>query len=125
MFYPRLHATYTAYIRNDAFLFVSDGDGIDDEPRGVLRDNIQFINKTFDPVTLYVKLKGVGVIDKVGEGEIIVPANGQSEGVFFVKLHESRLEGYKTRIDIIFTNSQGVELERKTNFLGPATSTKK
>jgi cytochrome c oxidase accessory protein FixG len=87
--------------------------------------NIQFINKTFDPITLNVSLKGEGEIDKVGEGEIIVPANGQSQGVFFVKLHESRLEGYKTQIDLIFTNSEGVERERKTNFLGPATSIKK
>jgi cytochrome c oxidase accessory protein FixG len=87
--------------------------------------NIQFINKTFDPVTLNVSMKGEGQIERVGEGEIIVPANGQSEGVFFVKIHESRLEGYKTRIDLIFKNSKGEELERKTNFLGPATKIKK
>ena len=54
-----------------------------------------------------------------------VSANGQSEGVFFVKLHESNLEGYKTQVEIIFTNSEGVELRRETNFLGPATSIKK
>jgi len=70
-------------------------------------------------------LKGEGEIERVGEGEIVVPPNGQSEGIFFVKLHESRLEGYKTRIDLIFENSVGEELERKTNFLGPATKIKK
>ena len=85
--------------------------------------NIQFINKTFDSVNLEVSLKGEGEISRVGDGEIIVPANGQADGVFFVKLHESRLEGYKTRIDLIFTNADGEELERKTNFLGPATIT--
>ena len=86
--------------------------------------NIQFINKTFDPVNLEVSLKGVGEISRVGEGAINVPANGQTQGVFFVKLDPANLEGYKTRIDLIFTKPDGTVIERKTNFLGPATSVK-
>jgi len=87
--------------------------------------NIQFINKTFDPVDLEVSIKGQGEISKVGGGEIIIPSNGMAEGVFFVKIHGSDLDGYKTRIDLIFQNSDGLIIERKTNFLGPATVVKK
>lgn len=83
--------------------------------------NIQFINKTFEPVTLEASIVGDGEITKVGDSEISIPANGQADGVFFVKLHQSRLEGYKTQIKLIFKNEEGLDIERKTNFLGPAT----
>ena len=86
--------------------------------------NIQFINKTFDPVNLEIELKGEGEISKVGDGNIEVPANGQAEGVFFVKLDPTRLEGYKTGIELIFTNDKGEQIVRRTNFLGPATVVK-
>ncbi len=43
MFWWDMKASYTAYIRDNAFTFINDGDGIADEPEGVLRDNIQFI----------------------------------------------------------------------------------
>ncbi len=43
MFYPTLFASYTSYVRSDDRLLVSDGDGLDDEPRTITSDNIQFI----------------------------------------------------------------------------------
>lgn len=44
MFYPDLTASYTSYVRNNSVAFLGDdGDGIADEPQGVLRDNIQFL----------------------------------------------------------------------------------
>jgi polyferredoxin len=86
--------------------------------------NIQFINKTFQQVDLKVELIGDGEISQVGGTDIVVPANGQASGTFFVRLHESRLEGYKTQIALVFTNSLGEEIQRKTNFLGPATVAK-
>ena len=87
--------------------------------------SIQFINKTFDPVKLEVSIKGEGLISRVGEGNIVVPANGQTEGIFFVKLDGDKLDGYKTSIDLVFSNTDGLVIERETNFLGPATSVKK
>ena len=87
--------------------------------------SIQFINKTFDTIQLDVSIEGEGVISRVGDGDIIVPANGQTDGVFFVKLDGSVLQGYKTQIDLVFSNSEGLVIERKTNFLGPATTVKK
>ena len=87
--------------------------------------SIQFINKTFDAISLEVSIKGEGVISRVGEGAIEVPANGQTDGVFFVKLDPSILQGYKTPIDLVFKNSNGLMIERETNFFGPATSVKK
>ena len=44
MFYPTLFASYTAYIRNNDLVFVDDGDGIEDDARGLLHDNIQFVS---------------------------------------------------------------------------------
>lgn len=43
MFYPTLFGSYTAFIRNNSVALINDGDGIDDEPSSILRDNIQFI----------------------------------------------------------------------------------
>jgi len=84
--------------------------------------NIQFINKTFKPISLEVTLKDKkGEITKVGEGEIVIQENEAIEGVFFVKMHESELDGYKTRFTLVFKNENGDMFEEKTNFLGPAT----
>ncbi len=88
--------------------------------------NIQFINKTFDPITLEIALKDeIGEITRVGGEDVIyVPENGSTEGVFFVKIHESKLTGYKTRIVVlVFMNGEVLD-EVKTNFLGPATVVK-
>ncbi|MFH1017003.1 MAG: hypothetical protein V1798_02330 [Pseudomonadota bacterium] len=44
MFYPTLDVTYTAYIRNNLLQFINDGDTSLDEPNGIVRDAIQFID---------------------------------------------------------------------------------
>jgi len=84
--------------------------------------NIQFINKTFKPISLEVSLKDKkGEITKVGEGKIVIQENESLEGVFFVKMHVSELDGYKTGFTLVFENENGDVIEEKTNFLGPAT----
>ncbi len=47
MFYPRFTASYTEYIRYDSLFFVNNGNGIVDEPEGLVRDDIQFIDAGF------------------------------------------------------------------------------
>ncbi|MCB0309173.1 MAG: PD40 domain-containing protein, partial [Bdellovibrionales bacterium] len=44
VFVPTLSTSYTSYIRTSTFKSFNDGDGIDDEPNSLLRDNIQFIS---------------------------------------------------------------------------------
>ena len=83
--------------------------------------NIQFVNKTFEPVNLELVLKNQaeGTIKKVGESALIVPPNEKTEGVFFVELPKKVLTGAKTKIILgIYQDDQLID-EIKTNFLGP------
>ncbi len=88
--------------------------------------SIQFINKTFDPVEVEVKLMGdTGNIAWVGNEPVIqVPSNGSADGIFFLKLPAEALDGYKTKIFIQILKDGEVLDELKTNFLGPATKAK-
>jgi hypothetical protein len=47
MFYPTFSASYNAFIRNSTLQFISDGDTVNDEPAGIVRDNIQFVQAGF------------------------------------------------------------------------------
>ncbi|WP_306416739.1 cytochrome c oxidase accessory protein CcoG [Fulvivirga maritima] len=49
--------------------------------------NIQFVNKTFEDMTLELKVEDEpdAEISKVGAGDQLVPSNGLSEGVYFYK----------------------------------------
>lgn len=83
--------------------------------------NIQFVNKTFDPINLQVTLKDQadGTIKKVGERALMVPPNEKTEGVFFVELPKEVLTGSKTKIVLgVYQDDQLID-EIKTNFLGP------
>jgi len=88
--------------------------------------SIQFINKTFDPIELNVDIKDEkGSINRVGgENTILVPVNQTVDGVFFVRLDENDLEGYKTQIIFRILRDGEVIDKIKTNFLGPATKSK-
>ncbi len=83
--------------------------------------NIQFVNKTFEPVNLELLLKGQaeGTIKKVGESALIVPPNEKTEGVFFVELPKKALTGAKTKIVLGVYQGDKLIDEVKTNFLGP------
>lgn len=83
--------------------------------------NIQFVNKTFDPINLQVLLKGQeeGTIKKVGERALVVPPNEKTEGVFFVELPKAALAGANTKITLSIYEDDILIDEIKTNFLGP------
>ena len=83
--------------------------------------NIQFVNKTFDPINLQVVLEDQtkGTIKKVGERALQVPPNEKTEGVFFVELPKEALTGANTKITLgIYQDEQLID-KIKTNFLGP------
>ena len=83
--------------------------------------NIQFVNKTFDPINLEVILEdqSEGTIKKVGERALLVPPNEKTEGVFFVELPKESLTGANTKITLgIYQDDLRID-QIKTNFLGP------
>lgn len=43
-FVPTLFASYTSFVRDSTFRVFDDGDGIADEPAGVVRDDIRFVS---------------------------------------------------------------------------------
>ena len=83
--------------------------------------NILFINKTFDPVTLEVKVRDMprAMITQVGQSVIQIGSNSTYEAVFFVSIPKEDLHDAKTPIIIdVFKDGKVVETT-KTNFLGP------
>lgn len=83
--------------------------------------NIQFINKTFDDINLELRLKEYegGVIRKVGETDLHLPASSNEEGVFFIELPKSSIQNAKTSLTIQLVAGEEILDEVKTNFLGP------
>lgn len=83
--------------------------------------NIQFVNKTFEEVKLDLKTEGVdgASIKKVGEGDLVIPANGTTQGVFFLEIPKESIEKAKTKVTIQLYNGDELIDEIKTNFLGP------
>jgi cytochrome c oxidase accessory protein FixG len=85
--------------------------------------NILFINKSFEPVELEVKVRGIpsAEIKQVGKSEIHLNANSTFEGVFFVTISPDDLQETKTPFIVdVYKNGELVE-SSETNFLGPFT----
>lgn len=83
--------------------------------------NIQFINKTTEPMELTLKvlnLEGT-TLEKVGGPEINVPAKGKLDAIFTFRIPEDQLTGAKTRVNLGLYNGDELIDEIKTNFLGP------
>ncbi len=83
--------------------------------------NIQFVNKTFEDITLEVRLKEFedGEINRVGGEVLSVPSNENLKGVFFIELPKASLTKTKTNLVIeVLVNNEVID-EVKTNFLGP------
>lgn len=83
--------------------------------------NIQFINKTTEPMQLNLRvlnLEGTS-LEKVGEPEINVPAKGKLDAIFTFRIPEDQLTGAKTRVELGLYRGDELIDEIKTNFLGP------
>jgi cytochrome c oxidase accessory protein FixG len=83
--------------------------------------NVLFVNKTFDPTTVQIRLKDLpgGEITIVGGDIMELRANSTKEHILFVNLPPEELQGAKT--PIVFEIIQnGIVIETSsTNFLGP------
>ena len=83
--------------------------------------NILFINKSFDPIELEVKVRNIptAIIQQVGKPGIKLGPNSTFEGIFFVTIPLANLHDPKTPIIIdVYQNGKVVETT-ETNFLGP------
>ena len=83
--------------------------------------NILFINKSFDPIELEVKVRNIptAIIQQVGKPGIKLGPNSTFEGIFFVTIPLANLHDPKTPIIIdVYQNGEVVETT-ETNFLGP------
>ena len=85
--------------------------------------NIQFVNKTYDDMTLEVRIENepTASISKVGGGDVTVPANGLAEGVYFIEMPAKKMNAPKINLRLgVYGNGELVETV-KTKFLGPVS----
>jgi cytochrome c oxidase accessory protein FixG len=83
--------------------------------------NIEFVNKTFEGITLEVKIESpeTMTLTKVGEQEIKIPAEGLQKNVFFLKMAENAITESKTPV-VLGIYRDGELLETiQTKFIGP------
>uniref|UniRef100_UPI00404B0650 cytochrome c oxidase accessory protein CcoG n=1 Tax=Fulvivirga sp. TaxID=1931237 RepID=UPI00404B0650 len=85
--------------------------------------NVQFINKTFEPteVSLRVLSLDQAEISKVGGGNLKIEANSLAEGVYFIKIPSENLKSAKTSVTVGVFNGEELVDEIDTKFLGPVT----
>ncbi|UII30458.1 cytochrome c oxidase accessory protein CcoG [Fulvivirga ulvae] len=86
--------------------------------------NVQFVNKTFEGITLELKVEDNPkvIISKVGEGKTHVPANGLAEGVYFITMPKGEIKSAKTTLTIgVYAEGNRID-KTTTKFLGPVTT---
>jgi len=83
--------------------------------------NIQFLNKTSEPMTLDITIKDFpsATIDKVGGGSIELPAKSKADGVYIIKIPADDLTDRKTKLKLEMRSGEELVDEMSTNFLGP------
>ncbi|MEQ8424768.1 MAG: 4Fe-4S dicluster domain-containing protein, partial [Cyclobacteriaceae bacterium] len=88
--------------------------------------NIEFVNKTFDDVSLEVKVESpdAASLIKIGEQEIVVPNEGILKGLFMIKLPEEDIKSMKMNVVLgIYQDGKKIETAN-ARFIGPIKSIK-
>lgn len=83
--------------------------------------SIEFVNKTFDDISLQVKVESPSqaTFMKIGDQNILVPKGGILKGMIMVKLPESAITSMKTVIELgVYQADEKVETV-KAKFIGP------
>lgn len=83
--------------------------------------NIQFVNKTFEPMHVDLKILDVpeAKISKVGEGNQLLEANSLSEGVYFIELPQELVTQSRMKLKVgVYVKGELIETA-STKFLGP------
>jgi cytochrome c oxidase accessory protein FixG len=87
--------------------------------------NITFVNKTFEDINLEVRIESPdkAKLEKVGEQSLVVPGEGLSKSVFFIKLSPGEIDEVKTNVVFgIYREGKLIETV-KSRFISPVTKT--
>jgi cytochrome c oxidase accessory protein FixG len=86
--------------------------------------NIEFVNKTFDPIELQLKVltpRGA-VLERVSGAEGPVPPNGLLKGMYLVKMNKEDITSARITVEIgLFEGTRFVE-SVNTKFIGPVSA---
>lgn len=88
--------------------------------------NIEFVNKTFDDVSLDVKVESpeTASLLKIGGPDILVPKEGKLKGLFMIKLPEDEIKSMKMNVVLgIYQDGKRIETAN-ARFIGPIKMTK-
>lgn len=88
--------------------------------------NIEFVNKTFDDVSLEMKVESPAAASllKIGDPQIVVPSEGILKGLFMIKLPEQEIKSMKMNVVLgIYQNGNRIETAN-ARFIGPIKSFK-
>jgi len=88
--------------------------------------NVEFVNKTFEDITLEVKADSPpeATLSKVGEQAVLVPAGEMLKGVYFIKIPADQVKAAKTVV-MVGVYKEGKRIEKvKVKFIGPVKSGK-
>lgn len=83
--------------------------------------NMRFLNKTFEPYSLEVKLENIatGKIEQVANNEIILGEGEMMEGVFKITIPRSAMKTGKNEVEIGIYRG-GIKIDEiETNFMSP------
>lgn len=83
--------------------------------------NVEFVNKTFDPLelTILVESPATATLQKADGKAILVPAEGFTKGVYFIRIPEADVTNARTVVVLgIYHNGKKVETV-KAKFIGP------
>jgi cytochrome c oxidase accessory protein FixG len=86
--------------------------------------NIEFVNKTFDPIELQLKVLAPrgAVLERVSGAEGPVPPNGLLKGMYLVKMNKEDITSARITVEIgLFEGTRLVE-SVKTKFIGPVSA---
>jgi cytochrome c oxidase accessory protein FixG len=86
--------------------------------------NVEFVNKSFDDISLELKVESPSnaVLEKVGEKSIKIPGEGLLKSVFFLKIDPSKITQPKTEV-VFGVYRDGRQIETiKSKFISPVTN---
>lgn len=89
--------------------------------------NIEFVNKTFDDVSLDLRVESpqAASLLKIGDPNIVVPKEGILKGLFMIKLPEEEIKAMKMNVVVgIYQDGKKIETAN-ARFIGPMRSFKK
>jgi cytochrome c oxidase accessory protein FixG len=88
--------------------------------------NVEFVNKTFEDITLEVKAESPegALLSKVGEQQVVVPAGEMLKSVYFIRIPAEKIITAKTVVLVgVYRDSERIET-LKVKFIGPVSSSR-